>query len=93
MSSIEIILEANPAAVAEGEYHVGVKLYGLEYACRHINNELRVDCVSGLKYCSGRPAWQLRKNAQAVRDWFAAQVASLGAEYHEAHATLYAEAA
>ena len=93
MSNIQIIVEANSAATAEGEYSVGVKLYGLEYACRHINHELRVDCVSGQRTIKGRPMWQLRKNMAAVEAWFAAQIATLGAEYHEAHASLYREAA
>jgi hypothetical protein len=87
--TIEIILPASAAAIAEGEYRVGVRVYGLEFACRHIAGELRVDNVSGPKYNARRPSWQKQKNADAVRDWFAAEVAKLGAEYHAAHRALY----
>ena len=91
--TIEIILPANEAAIAEGELHVGIRIYGFEYACRHINGELRVDYVGGQKYALSRPAWQRNKNYQVACKWFADYVANMGAAYHEAHSNLYAEAA
>jgi len=91
--TIEIILAPTSAAIAEGELHVGIRIYGFEYACRHINGELRVDYVSGQKYAQNRPAWQRAKNYQAACKWFADYVSGMNAAYHEAHRNLYSEAA
>jgi len=91
--TIEIIAQPSAEAIAEGECIMGIKIYGLEYACRHIRGELRVDNVSGQRYIKNRARWQLRKNYEAACKWFADYVAALGPEYHEAHRNLYAEAA
>ena len=91
--NIEITLPAHPAAIAEGGFQVGVKLYGFQYACKHIAGELIVRNVSGQKYTSGRAKWQAKTNYETVKKWFAEQVANLGADYHEAHFNLYKEEA
>ena len=89
--NIEITVPAHPAAIAEGDFQIGVKLYGFSYACKHIAGELAVRNVSGQKYTSTRAKWQAKVNYDAVKKWFAEQVANLGGEYHDAHNRLYAE--
>ena len=31
--TIQITIPANPAAIEEGDFHAGIKIYGIEYAC------------------------------------------------------------
>jgi hypothetical protein len=86
---IEVIIPANTAAIEEGDFHAGIRIYGLEYACSYVAGEYRVRNVSGINYSSNRPAWQIKKNAAAAREWLEAEVAKLGAAFLEAHNRLY----
>lgn len=86
---IEVTIPASAAAIAEGDYCAGIKIYGFEFSCRFIAGEYRVNNVSGQRYINSRPQWQVKKNAAAARQWLVEQIAALGPDYMDRHNALY----
>lgn len=87
--TVQITIPANPAAIEEGDFHAGIKIYGLEYACSFINGEYLVRNVSGIRYSGGRAKWQIERNAQTARAWLVDQINALGSDFMERHNRLY----
>lgn len=87
--SVQVIVPPLAAAIAEGEFIAGVKVYGFEFRASHIGGKFAVQNVSGLKYSSARPKWQARSSAEIALKWLKEQVAALGPEYMAAHRALY----
>lgn len=87
--TIQIIIPANAAAIEEGDFHAGIKIYGIEYACSFVAGEYKVRNVSGIRYNSGRAKWQIKRNAQTAREWLVSQIKALGPEFMDRHNALY----
>lgn len=88
--TIQITIPANPAAIEEGDFHAGIKIYGIEYACSFVANEYKVYNVSGIRYNNGRAKWQIERNAKTARDWLVSQINALGPQFMARHNNLYA---
>jgi len=78
---------------SDGGYGSLVTLYGQEFAIHYISGELRLYGTNGNCGYDRRPRWQKESTVKAVRAFMAARIAALPAEWHAAHAELYAVAA
>jgi hypothetical protein len=88
---VSIIIPSNTAAIEEGDFHAGIKIYGIEYACSFVAGRYQVLNVSGVRYNSSRAKWQIANNSKIARQWLVSQIESLGPEFMERHNSLYSE--
>ena len=70
----------------DGSYSALVKIYGAEYAIHYVAGEVRVYATSEMNVRN----WKTRKNPETVKKLVAMKLKTFPAEWHAAHAALYA---
>ena len=81
------MLFVNESVYPDGSYSALVKFYGAEFAVHYIAGEVRVYATSRVNQRN----WKTRKNPETVKKLVAMKLKTFPAEWHAAHAALYAE--